>query len=164
MTLVLRLAGPNDAETIFAFIKELAAYEREPQAVKTTPQILAGQLESLHPPFECVLAESAGEARGFALFFHNYSTWRGARGLYLEDLFVPAPFRGQGIGRALLQELARIAKSRHCARMEWMVLDWNQSAIAFYQSLGAVPLHDWTVFRLSDAALDRLAATNDMIS
>ena len=157
MSLRIRAAGPNDAEVIFAFIVALAIYEKEPDAVEVSAAELRAQLEQTTPPFECLIAEAAGEAVGFALFFHNYSTWRGRRGLYLEDLFVPTEWRGRGYGAALLRELARIAKSRGCARMEWAVLDWNQPAIDFYRSLGATPLAQWCIFRLTGPALDALA-------
>jgi GNAT superfamily N-acetyltransferase len=107
------------------------------------------------------LAEVDGATAGFALFFHNFSTWHGRRGLYLEDLFVRPAMRGRGIGRALLCELARIAMARGCARMEWAVLDWNTPAIAFYKSLGAVPMDEWTIFRLTGPAIARLAALRE---
>jgi GNAT superfamily N-acetyltransferase len=156
----LRFAEPADAATIHRLIVALASYEREPTAVVVTVDELAAQLASRPPPFECLLAEEGGEARGFALFFHNYSTWRGRRGIWLEDLFVPVEHRGRGIGKLLLRELARIAVDRGCVRLEWAVLDWNQPAIDFYRSLGATPLSEWTLFRLSDAALAALATSS----
>jgi GNAT superfamily N-acetyltransferase len=157
MSLAIRAAEATDAELIHRFICELAEYERDPTAVASTPALLREQLRSDSPPFECLIAELGGESAGFALFFHNYSTWRGQRGLYVEDLFVPERFRRRGIGRALLCELARIARLRCCARMEWAVLSWNQPAIDFYRSLGATPLDDWTLFRLTGDGLERLA-------
>ena len=157
MALTIRSAGRDDAETILAFIRELAAYEREPQAVETSAAILAQQLASPRPPFECLLAEEGRAAQGFALYFHNYSTWRGRPGLYLEDLYVRPEHRRRGVGLALLKELARLARERGCARMEWAVLDWNKPAIDFYLKLGAVPLAEWTTFRLDGEQLRRLA-------
>jgi GNAT superfamily N-acetyltransferase len=154
--LTIRFAQADDADTILHFIRELAIYEREPEAVKVTGDELREQLADATPPFECLLAEEAGVACGFALFFHNYSTWRGRRGLYLEDLFVPPAHRGRGIGKRLLGELASIAVERGCARLEWAVLDWNQPAIDFYRALGATPMDEWTTFRLSGEALERL--------
>ncbi len=154
----IRAASVDDAEVIFGFIRELAEYEREPDAVKTSPAVLRQQLASGSPPFECVIAESNVEPLGFALFFHNYSTWRGRPGLYLEDLFVPERFRRRGVGLALLKHLARLAVARDCARMEWSVLNWNEPAIRFYRSLGASPMDGWTTFRLTDDALLKLGA------
>ncbi len=154
--LVVRRATPDDAELIHHFVCELARYEKEPDAVKATPDSLRAQLCASHPPFECLVAELGGVPVGFALFFANYSTWRGRPGVWLEDLFVPEQHRGKGAGRALLVEVARIAKERGCARMEWAVLDWNRPAIDFYRSLGALPLEEWTIFRLSDEALAEL--------
>jgi len=156
MTLNIRFATPDDAETIHRFISDLATYEREPKAVEVTPEILRRQMSALRPPFECLLAEQKREAVGFALFFHNYSTWKGKPGLFVEDIFVPPPLRGNGIGSELLRELARVARDRDCARMEWVVLDWNEPAINFYKSKGAEPLDDWTVFRLTGEALEKL--------
>jgi len=144
---------------VLGFICELATYEREPDAVETTSDTLRAQLSAERPPFECVIAELDGAPAGFALFFHNYSTWRGRPGVYLEDLFVRKHLRGKGIGKALLLEVARTAVARDCARLEWAVLDWNQSAIDFYLSLGAVPMSEWTVFRLTGDALARLGRT-----
>jgi GNAT superfamily N-acetyltransferase len=157
MSLRLRPAGPDDAADIHRLICALATYEREPDAVEVTPDVLRAQLSAARPPFECVLAEEDGLVVGFALYFHNYSTWRGRPGLYLEDLFVEPARRGRGIGRRLLVHLAQLAVDRGCARMEWVVLDWNAPAIAFYRSLGAGPQSDWSVFRLHGAALADLA-------
>lgn len=159
--LSIRFAGPRDAATIHAFIVALAEYERAPNEVQCGPQDLARELESSVPAFECLLAEHGNRAVGFALFFHHFSTWRGCRGLYLEDLFVLPAERGRGIGRRLLSELARLARARGCARMEWAVLDWNQPAIDFYRRLGAEPLDAWTTYRLSDEPLAALAAHGD---
>jgi GNAT superfamily N-acetyltransferase len=153
----IRPAQPEDAVLIHRFIRELAAYEREPDAVKATPDQIRTQLASARPPFECVIAEWNGEAAGMALFFPNYSTWRGQPGLYLEDLFVTPELRGHGIGRALLAHLARIATERGYARMDWSVLDWNTPAIEFYRAIGASPLDEWTTYRLAGDALARLA-------
>lgn len=158
MTPTLRRATPDDAELVLRFIRELAEYEREPDAVEATARGLRQQLSSPAPPFECLLAELSGKPCGFALFFHNYSTWRGRAGIYLEDLFVSEQARGRGVGRALLAEVARIAVARGCARLEWAVLDWNQPAIDFYRALGASPMDEWTVFRLTGDPLTRLGA------
>ncbi len=158
MSLILRPATVDDAPVLHRFICELATYEREPDAVVATVEGLAEQLAQRPPPFECLVAElGAGEPVGFALYFHNYSTWRGRRGLYLEDLYVTPSARRRGVGKALLVALAQIAHERGCARMEWSVLDWNEPAIAFYRSLGAVPMSEWTVFRLDEAGIARLA-------
>jgi GNAT superfamily N-acetyltransferase len=151
------LATPDDAETIHRFIVGLAIYEREPDAVQTTPATLREQLLSERPPFECLLAEVEGEPRGFALFFHNYSTWRGRPGLYLEDLFVPEEHRGTGLGKRMLVELARLALQRGCSRLEWIVLDWNRPSIQFYEALGATVRRDWLPCRLDGDALRDLA-------
>jgi GNAT superfamily N-acetyltransferase len=156
-TLHIRPAGPDDADTILRFIRELATYEREPDAVKTSADTLRAQLSEPRPPFECLLAEDAGEPVGFALFFQNYSTWRGQPGIYLEDLYVPETLRRKGVGRALLRAVARVAAERNAGRLEWAVLDWNRPAIDFYLSLGAKPMDEWTVFRLSDESLANLA-------
>lgn len=157
MSLVLRSATVDDAATIHRFVRELAEYEKEPDAVRVTPEELRAQLAREAPPFECLLAEISGEPAGFALFFQSYSTWRGRAGLYLEDLFVSPPQRGKGVGLALLRRLARIARERGYARMEWSVLDWNEPAIRFYERLGARPMSGWTTYRLTDAALEELA-------
>ena len=158
MSLTLRFATADDAETLHRFIVALATFEREPDAVEATPASLAAQLRAAPPPFECLLAEDEGEAVGFALFFHNYSTWRGRPGLYLEDLFVPEANRGKGVGTALLTRLAAVAVARGCARMEWAVLDWNEKAMAFYDALGARGVREWVPYRLTGEALRALAA------
>lgn len=155
----LRRAGPGDGATLLRFIQALADYEREPDAVETDEATLEAQLRSDEPPFECLIAEDHGQPVGFALWFHTYSTWRGRRGLYLEDLFVPPDQRGRGIGATLLRELAAIAVERGCARMEWAVLDWNEPAQGFYRRLGAAPLEEWSVWRLTDRPLRELAAS-----
>lgn len=157
MTIEIRFATPDDAELIHHFICLLAEYEREPDAVEATPASLQSQLETNPKPFECLIADVDTEPVGFALFFHNYSTWRGKPGLFLEDLFVLPEQRKLGVGGALLVRLAQIARERGCARMEWMVLDWNQLAIDFYLRLGAEALRDWTAYRLTGAPLDALA-------
>ena len=153
----IRTATTEDAATILRFIRELAVYEREPDAVEVTLDTLREQLASPRPPFECVIAELAAEPVGFALFFANYSTWRGRAGLYLEDLYVTPEARGAGVGKALLRHLAALAVARGCVRMEWSVLDWNAPAIGFYDSIGAAPMSQWTVYRLADAALRAFA-------
>jgi GNAT superfamily N-acetyltransferase len=157
VSISVRFARPADAASIHALIVALAVYEREPDAVRVTPVTLAAQLESDHPPFECLLAEEDGVVRGFALFFHTYSTWEGRRGVWLEDLFVPEEHRGRGIGKRLLAELARITVERGCARLEWSVLDWNEPSIAFYEALGAKRMATWSLFRLTGGALDAVA-------
>ncbi len=157
MTPTIRFAGPEDAATIHRFIVALAAYEREPDAVRVAPAALRAQLASARPPFECLLAEVEGEAVGFALFFPTYSTWRGAACIHLEDLFVAEPWRRRGIGRALLRRLAALAAARGAARLEFAVLDWNATARAFYRALGALPLDEWTTHRVDGPALAALA-------
>jgi GNAT superfamily N-acetyltransferase len=153
----IRPAAPPDVPVILRFVRELAAFEREPDAVHATEAMLAAALFGDRPAAEAVLAEQAGEAIGFALFFHNFSTWAGKHGLYLEDLYVTPAARGQGAGAALLRHLAGIAVARDCARFEWSVLDWNAEAIAFYRAMGAVGQDEWTVQRVDGDALKRLA-------
>ena len=154
----IRQATPQDAEVILGFIQALAEYEREPQEVQVTAEMLRAQLASKPPPFECLIADHEDAPAGFALFFPTYSTWRGRPGIWLEDLFVLPEKRRFGIGRALLRQVAVTAVERGCARLEWSVLDWNQLAIDFYQTLGAIPMSEWTTFRLSDDALADLAS------
>jgi GNAT superfamily N-acetyltransferase len=159
--LTMRMATADDAEQIHAYIVALATYEREPDAVEVTPEVLREQLTSAHPPFECILGEWSGAPAGFALFFHSYSTWRGKRGIWLEDLFVLPEHRGRGIGRALLERLGALARARNCGRIEWSVLDWNSPAIGFYRRLGALPQDEWTTYRLTGPSLDALGKSQD---
>ncbi|PCD04835.1 GNAT family N-acetyltransferase [Sphingomonas spermidinifaciens] len=158
MTLAIRPARPSDAALIHRFVTELAAFEREPDAVEATPESFTEALFASPPAAEAVIAEVEGEPVGFALWFHNFSTWKGKRGLYLEDLYVTPSARGKGVGRALLIHLAGIAAGRGCARFEWSVLDWNQPAIDFYRAMGAVGMDEWTIQRVEGDALARLAA------
>jgi GNAT superfamily N-acetyltransferase len=156
---MLRPATASDLDTIIELIHALAHYERQPHAVKLDRESLREHLFGRRPYAEVILAETAaGETAGFALFFHNFSTWEGCPGIYLEDLFVKPEYRGQGHGKALLVELARIALERGCKRFEWSVLDWNEPSIAFYRALGAVPMEDWTTYRVTGPTLDSLAA------
>ncbi len=146
----IRAAAPADVPEIVALIRALAEYEKAaPGALTLTDELLHNSLFGPNPAVEALIAEWGDQMAGYALFFHNFSSWRGQRGLFLEDLFVRPELRGRGIGKALFAELRRIARERDCARMEWIVLDWNQTAIAFYRSLGAEPLDGWTVFRLN---------------
>jgi GNAT superfamily N-acetyltransferase len=154
----LRAAVEADVPTILALIRELADYEKLAHQVTATEEDLRISLFGVHADAEVVIAESDGEVAGYALFFHNYSTFHCKRGLYLEDLFVRTMFRGRGIGKLLLSHLAKVAVQRGCARFEWAVLDWNEPAIRFYQSLGAEPMSDWTVFRVTGEALARLSS------
>ena len=155
--LALRPARADDAPLVLALVRELAEYERAPDECRATEAALRETLFGPAPQAEVVVAEWAGEAAGFALFFHNYSTWEARRGLYLEDLFVRPAFRGRGVGRALLEHLARLAVARGCGRFEWSVLDWNEPAIGFYRALGARAMDGWTVMRVDGAALRALA-------
>ncbi|HZV39022.1 MAG TPA: GNAT family N-acetyltransferase [Pseudoxanthomonas sp.] len=159
--IALRPATRTDIPLILDLIHGLAEYEREPDAVEATAELLERQLFGEHPGAEVIVAEVDGQGAGFALFFHNFSTWRGRRGLYLEDLFVRPRFRGLGLGRALMIHLAKLAVQRGCARFEWSVLDWNTPAIDFYRSLGAVGMDEWTVQRLDGDALLALAMKAD---
>jgi GNAT superfamily N-acetyltransferase len=158
MALRLRSATSDDAASIHALILDLAHYVKKPHEVACTVEDLRSQLEWARPPFECVLARWDERVVGFALFFTNYSTWRGRPGLYLEDLFVVPTHRHKGIGRALLGHLGTLAVERGCARLEWAVLDWNEPAIAFYRSLGAERQDDFRIFRLTGEALGRLGS------
>ena len=150
-------ASEADVPLILGFIRELAEYERLLEHVVATEELLREQLFGERPGAEVVIARWRGEPVGFALFFHNFSTFVGRRGLYLEDLYVRPAYRGKGVGRALLAFLARTAVARGCGRLEWWVLDWNEPAIGFYRALGAQPMSDWTVFRLSGEPLAALA-------
>lgn len=156
----IRPARPEDAELICRFIHELAAYERAPEQCRATPGLVRDALFPAdgRPAAECLIGEIDGEAQGFAVYFHNFSTWRARAGMYLEDLFVRPGARGRGLGKALFCRVARIAVERGCPRYEWNVLDWNTPALNFYRAMGAVPLCEWTVHRLEDEALARVAA------
>jgi GNAT superfamily N-acetyltransferase len=159
MSLSIRSATPADAALILEFIRGLADYEKLTHEVEATEEKLRATLFPVDGKSvaECVLAFSDGVPAGFALFFSNYSTFLAKPGLYLEDLFVKPEFRGRGIGKGLLLHLARLANQRGCGRMEWSVLDWNESAIAFYESLGARRLREWQICRLTGPALARYA-------
>ena len=165
--LMIRPAGPADAEVIHQFIVGLAVYEREPDAVEATPASLRTQLESPRPPFECLIAEFGTEARstpiGFALFYPSYSTWKGRPGIYLEDLFVLPEHRGTGAGKALLSALAEITVERDYGRLEWQVLDWNEPSIRFYEALGAEVMREWLPCRVSGGQLRSLAGYDEKI-
>lgn len=161
----IRPATPPDTVAIHGLIRELAAYEREPDAVRATEGDLEAALFCSRPRVHCQVAELADPTGsdprprvvGIALWFVNFSTWRGRHGIWLEDLFVQPQHRGLGIGAGLLRTLAEECAHHDYARLEWSVLDWNESAIGFYRSLGAIALNDWTTFRLADGALGRLA-------
>ena len=157
MTISIRPATAADLPLIAQLIRDLAEYERLAHEVRFDDQVLAAKLFGPRPYAEVVIGEIDGAAQGFALFFHNFSTFEGRPGIYLEDLFVRPEARGSGLGKALLSHLAALAVERDCARLEWSVLDWNESAIAFYEGLGAKRLTDWTICRLDRAALARLA-------
>ena len=156
-SITLRAATAADTPQILAFITALAEYERLRDRVVATEAGLREALFGARPYAEVVLAEDAGESVGFALFFHNFSTFLGRPGIYLEDLFVVPSARGRGIGRALLAHLARLAVERNCGRVQWAVLNWNEPSIRFYRSLGATPDDEWTVYRLTGEALTVLA-------
>jgi len=158
MSLTIREATRADVPLILTFIRELAEYEKLLHEVEATEADLAETLFGSTPRAEVVIAESEGSAAGFALFFHNYSTFAGRPGIYLEDLYVRPAARGKGVGRALLAHLADLALARGCARLEWAVLDWNRPAIGFYESLGAKAMDEWTVYRLSGETLRRASA------
>ena len=157
MTVSIRLGTHDDVPVIARLIRGLARYERLEHEVVMTEQQLEKTLFGPRPYAETLIAEDDGEAVGFALFFHNYSTFLARPGIYLEDLFVDESQRGKGVGRALLQRLAAIAVERECGRLEWAVLDWNKDAIGFYERLGATPNAEWTVYRLTGDALHGLA-------
>ena len=157
MTIAIRNAARDDLDTIIAFIRALADYERLANEVRLDRETLAAHLFGPRPMAEVLIGEIDGTARGFALYFHNFSTFMGRPGIYLEDLFVEDAARGAGLGKALLARLAQIAVERDCARLEWSVLDWNAPSIAFYTSLGAKPMDEWTVYRLDGDALQALA-------
>ena len=157
MAVTIRPAEPADTALILSLIRELAEYERLPHEVVATEDALRATLFGARSRAEVLIADADGQAAGFALFFHNYSTFLARPGLYLEDLFVRPAFRRQGVGRMLLTRLAGIAVARGCGRFEWAVLDWNEPARRFYESLGARPMDEWTTYRMTGAALEELA-------
>jgi GNAT superfamily N-acetyltransferase len=158
MTIAIRPATAADLPLIAALIRELAEYEKLAHEVRFDEAVLGDRLFGTRPYAEVVIGEVDGTAQGFALFFHNFSTFEGKPGIYLEDLFVRPAARGCGLGKALLTHLAGLAVERDCARLEWWVLDWNAPAIGFYQKLGARPMDEWTVMRVDGAALAQLGA------
>jgi GNAT superfamily N-acetyltransferase len=158
MAAMIRPAIPEDVPTLIQFIFELAEYERLSQTANLDADRLREHLFGSLPCVEALIAEDDNQPIGFALFFTNYSTFQCLPGIYLEDIFVRPAFRGRGVGRALFLTVAKLAVERQCGRMEWAVLDWNESAIGFYQSLGARPLDDWTKYRLTDEALIQAAS------
>ena len=160
--ITIRPATIDDVPLIRQLIAELADYEKLAHAAVATDDDLRVQLFGAHPAAEVLIGEVDGEPAGFALFFHNFSTFLGKRGLYLEDLYVRPAFRGAGLGRHLMAALARIAVQRDCGRFEWSVLDWNAPALAFYRGIGATGMDEWTVQRLEGAALHALAARDEL--
>ncbi|MCY7355298.1 MAG: GNAT family N-acetyltransferase [Lysobacter sp.] len=159
--IALRFAERKDTALILAFVRELAAYEKLAHEVVADEATLADNLFGEHPGAEVVIVEVDGHAAAFALFFHNFSTFLGRRGLYLEDLYVKPDYRGHGLGRLLMSFLARLAIERGCGRFEWWVLDWNEPAIRFYREIGAVAMDQWTVQRVTGESLAVLAAEFD---
>jgi GNAT superfamily N-acetyltransferase len=155
----IRPASEDDVPLILSFIRELAEYEKLSHEVVATVDDLRKSLFGEHPCAEVVIGEYNGAPVAFALFFHNYSTFLGKPGLYLEDLFVKPEMRGRGLGKVMLAYLAHLACERGCGRFEWWVLDWNESAIKFYRSIGAAPMDEWTVQRVDGDALEALAST-----
>lgn len=155
---MIRPARPGDVPAICQLIRELAAYERAAEQAQATEDDLRAALFGPEPAVFAHVADTGGQVAGFALWFLNFSTWTGRHGIYLEDLYVTPSMRGHGLGRALLAELAAICVRRGYARLEWWVLDWNTPSIGFYRSLGAVPMDEWTTFRITGQALAELAA------
>ena len=160
----VREARESDVERIHQLVRELAHYERAPEAVKATPDHLRTALFGPQPAAYALVAEVEGEVVGFALYFLNFSTWEGVHGVYLEDLFVQPEHRGTGLGKALLMALAEIAVTRGYARVEWSVLDWNTPSIDFYRGLGAIPMDEWTVFRLTGDPLLAAAGSDSNVA
>ncbi len=158
MSVLVRAARESDTALIFDLVRELAVYEKLGDTVDATPDAIAGALFGKEPRLFCDIAEWNGEAAGFAVWFLNFSTFRGRHGIYLEDLFVRPAFRGRGLGKALMAQLARRCVEQGLARFEWSVLDWNAPSIAFYKSIGANVMDDWKICRLSGPALQAFAA------
>jgi GNAT superfamily N-acetyltransferase len=161
MATTIRTATPADIPQILNFIRALAVYEREPDAVIATEADLLRDGFGPNPFYFCLIAEHDGKPAGFAFYFFDYSTWLGRPGIYLEDLFVHPEFRGLGIGKALLKQVAAIALEKNCARLKWSVLDWNTPAIDFYRAMGAEFMDEWANVRIAGEALDRLAGVNE---
>ncbi|MFM0312905.1 GNAT family N-acetyltransferase [Paraburkholderia sp. RL17-383-BIF-A] len=159
MPATIRAATPADTSAIFALTYELAEFESLTHVFVATEEGLRDALFGARPSIEALVAESEGRIVGYALFFHNYSSFVGKRGLYLEDVYVQPSQRGSGLGTALIQRLAALAVERQCARFEWTVLDWNRQAISFYEKMGATVMPDWRVVRLTGDALEQLAAS-----
>jgi GNAT superfamily N-acetyltransferase len=157
MAFNIREGTESEVPVILQFIRDLAEYEKLAHLVTATEAQLRATLFGNSPFAEVLIGEEDGTPVGFALFFHNYSTFLAQPGIYLEDLFVKPEYRGRGYGKALLTRLAQIARERNCGRVEWAVLDWNEPSIAFYKSLGARPMDDWHTFRLTGEALEKLA-------
>jgi GNAT superfamily N-acetyltransferase len=157
MSVNIRRATRADAGLVLNFIRNLAGYEKLTYEVTATEPDICGSFFGKNPRVFAEIAEWNGEAAGFAVWFYNYSTFHGCHGIYLEDLYVDPEHRGKGLGRAILQHLARTCIAENLTRLQWWVLDWNEPSIAFYKSLGAIPMSEWTVFRVSGEALKRLA-------
>ena len=157
MTVTIRFARPDDVPTIMGFVRELATFEKTPEAVVSTEPLMHAALFGADPAAEVLIAEADGERVGMAVFFHTFSTWTGRRGIWLDDLYVTPAARGAGAGSALLRHLAGVAVDRGCARFEWWVLDWNTPAVELYRRIGAEAMDEWTVQRVSGAALETLA-------
>ncbi len=158
MSLTIREAVPGDEGLVLKFIKDLALYEKEPDAVETTEESLRGVLFCEAPKVFCNIGEWDGAPAGFALWFYTFSTWTGRHGIWLEDLFVEPDYRGYGLGKALIRELGRRCRDEGLGRLEWTVLDWNEPSIDFYKALGAVMMDEWTTCRMDGAALEALGA------
>lgn len=157
MSIIIRPARPEDATAIYDMIYELAMYEKAPEEVVTTPDEIRETLFSAGNKTEALICESEGKTIGYAVFFTSYSTWLGRNGIYMEDLYITPDHRGKGAGKALLKNIAQSAVKRHCGRLEWSVLDWNQPAIDFYLSIGALPQSEWVRYRLDGEALLKFA-------
>ena len=159
--IILRAAKEDDVPSILNFIKELSVYEKLSHEVFTTEELLKENLFGNKRFAEVIIADYKNEPAGFALFFHNFSTFLGKPGIYLEDLYVKEHLRGKGIGKILLTYLGKLALERDCGRIEWAVLDWNEPSIQFYKNLGAVPMDEWTVFRVTGDSIKKLAGLFD---
>lgn len=157
MSTTIRQARPTDAQAIYDMIYELAVYEKAPQEVVTTPDEIQATLFGEGSKTEALICEIEGKIAGYAVFFTSYSTWLGRNGIYMEDLYISPDFRGKGAGKALLKQIAQCAVERKCGRLEWSVLDWNQPAIDFYLSIGAVAQSEWVRYRLDGEALLKFA-------